>query len=326
MKHLDRESIVEIRNTADFLAALDATIAEVDALVASEPNYGVWGMLQQQLHAMKAWSTSTKVSDADRLNSITIGRIAARELEPTDQAWMQDLIDRLHLLNHHWRHWPNGEAPIPTQPQKWLGKFAITLIVVAVVVVGALFALRSIALLPAGPATPIGQPMPIPGATATLTSSLEPQMVSLHPNPESERQFVQLKLTDPAHKRPDRLIPIARHMQRNELLFGAKLLGDDGHRLWFYVGSIGAWDYREDTLVDAENLRRANPGLGLFAPKDNRGDPLISPAVRSIKQPSRDLWSGEPRLYGFNGRLQVTTPDFKGVYEIDPETLHATVK
>lgn len=313
---------MEITNTSDFLAVLDATIAEVDALVASEPDYRVWGMLQQQLHAMKAWS----LTPAGRGSDISIGLIAARELEPTDQVWLQDLIDRLHLLNHHWRHRQNGEAAIPERPSKWFRKLATAVIVLTVVAVGSMIALRSIAQTPTGPAIDIGQPMPIPGAIAILTSSEEPHTVSLRRDPENDRHFVQLKLTDPAHQKPDRLIPIARHMEGNDLRFGAKLLGDDGHRLWFYVGSIGAWDYREDKLVGAEGLQRANPTLGMFPPKNNSADPLIDPAVRSIVQPSRDLWSGEPRLYDFNGRLQVTTPDFESVYEIDPESLRARVK
>lgn len=322
MKHLNRETIVEIRNTADFLTMLDATIKEVDALVASEPDYRAWGMLQQQLHAMKAWSLSPTASGGD----ISIGLIAAHELEPTDQPWLQDLIDRLHVLNHYWRHSQHRGASTPPRPFKWYRKLAVAIVVIAVLVGGSLFALRSIAQTPAGPAIEIGQPMSIPGAIAILTSSEEPHTVSLRRNPENDRHSVQLKLTDPAHTQPDRLIPIARHMEGNDLTFGAKLLGDDGHRLWFYVGSIGAWNYREDKLMGAEDLQRANPMLGKFPPKDNSADLRIDPSVRSIVQPSRDLWSGEPRLYGFNGRLQVTTPDFESVYEIDPETLHASGK
>lgn len=317
--------MAEIRNITDFADVLEATSAEIDALVASEPDYPVWRLLQQQLHALKDWSKTTARPDVQRLNAITIGLIAARELEPTNESWMQDLIDRLHLLNYFWRYWPGLTPP---RPPTWSGlrKLSIGVIVLAVVAGASFVALRSIAQTQAGPATPLGQPMPIPGAMATLTSSLEPYTVSLNHNPEHDRYQIQMKLTDPTHKQADRLIPIAKHMQVSDLHFDARLLGDDGHRLWFYVGGIGAWDYRQDRLVDAGDLRLANPALGKFPLKDNRGDPLTSPAVTRIDQPAQDLWSGESRLYQFNGHLNVTTPDYETVYEIDSETLHAHVK
>jgi len=322
--------MIDIRNRADFALVLDATIAEVDSLVISEPGYRIWAMLQQQLHALKEWSSTPTAPSADRLNAISIGRIAARELEPTNEPWMQDLIDRLHLLNYFWRHWLGAETPARKAPWSGLRKLALASIastlVLAFVVGGSLLALRSVARTATGPATPLGQPISIPGATATLTVSLEPYTISLRHNPEGERHQVQLQLSDPTHKQPDRIIPIAQHLQYNDLRFDAKLLGDDGHRLWFYVGKIGAWDYRQDRLVDPDDLRRANPTLGMFKRKSNRGDPLISPAVARIDQPALDLWSGEGRLYGFDGRLRVTTPDYQNVYEIDPESLHASVK
>ena len=318
---------MQITNTAEFATALDATIAEVDALVVAEPDYPVWRQLQQQLHAMSDWSMATTAPTADKLAAVSIGLIAARELEPTDQAWLQDLIDRLHLLNHYWRHWPSGDASrhLPPTNKTWNGarNVAIAVAVLACVVLASLVAFRSVARTQAGPAMPFGKSMAIPGAMATLTTSLEPYTVSLHHDPTIERQEIRLQLSDPTHQHPDRMIQIARHMRANGLQFNARLLGDDGHRLWFFVEGIGAWDYRQDKLVDADDLRRANPALGTFKSKDNRGDPLIDPSVARIDRPARDLWSGESRLYGFNGRLQVTTPDFQGIYDIDPETLQA---
>lgn len=92
---------MEIRNVAEFASALDVTVAEVDALVLAEPDYPVWRMVQQQLHALQDWSKTTANPGGEKLRAISIGLIAARELEPTDQEWLQDLIDRLHLLNHY---------------------------------------------------------------------------------------------------------------------------------------------------------------------------------------------------------------------------------
>ena len=316
---------MEIRNAAEFANALDVTIAEVDALVLAEPDYPVWRMLQQQLHALKGWSTSNANPGSEKLQVISIGLIAARELEPTDLEWMQDLADRLHLLNHYWRHWPTGDMAIPGRFRKWPRRLVITVVLVVVLAGAAAVALLSALRTEPGPAIAFGKTMQIPGASATLTQSLEPYIVSLNPNPERERQLLQLKLTDPSRHRPDRFITIAKHMRSNGLEMNTKLLGDDGHRLWFFVDGIGAWDYRQDKLVDADDLRRANPALGMFEIKDNRGDPLIDPAVARIRQPARELWSDDPRLFGFDGRLKVTTPDWRHVYEIDPETLRASV-
>ena len=203
---------------------------------------------------------------------------------------------------------------------------AVAAVLLVLAIAGTMMVLGSVSRTRSGLATPLGQPMRIPGAVATLTSSREPYTISLHHDPESERYEIQLKLTDPAKGRADRLIPIARRMRSSDLRFDAKLLGDDGQRLWFFVGGIGAWDYRHDTLVDADDLRRANPALGKFKAKDNRGDPLINPSVAATAQPDRDLWSGASRLYGFDGRLKVTTPDFQSSYEIDPPSLKANAK
>lgn len=316
----------EITNTADFTAMLDATIKEIDALVVAEPDYPIWAILQQQLHYMKACSTSTEKPEAEKLNAVSIGLIAARELEPTEEAWLQDLIDRLHLLNQYWRYRATRFPSTYQSPPKATRKFFAIGLMVAAAVPALLAVLHSATQTQAGPPIPQGQTVPIAGALATLTVSLEPYTVSLHRNPERDRYSVQLQLSDPTGKQSDRFIPIARHLQARDLHFDARLLGDDGHRLWFYVKSIGAWDYLKGKLVTADDLRRANPSLGKFAGKDNSNDPLIDKSVRNRAQPAQELWAGESRLYQFEKRLQVTTPDFQRVFEIDPATLCAIAK
>ncbi|MEO8366699.1 MAG: immunity protein Tsi6 family protein [Pseudoxanthomonas sp.] len=317
--------MAEITNISEFTGVLDATIAELDALVGSEPDYPVWRILQQQLHALRDWSKNNATQDPNKRNAITIGLIAARELEPAKNAWMQDLIDHLHALNYFWRYWPSGPPAIAARSWNGFRQIAVAVLILVALAAGSLVAFR-VARTEEGPAITLGKSVLIPGATATLTSALEPYTISLNHRPETERYLIQLRLTDPGHHQPDRLVDIAKHMQVNDLRFDVRLLGDDGSRLWFYVGRVGAWDYRHDRLVDADDLRRANPTLATFKPKDNRGDPLISPAVTRIDQTARDIWSGESRLYQFNGRLEVTTPDYAGTYAIDPETLRAELK
>ena len=90
----------------EFYRVLAATTAEVDALVVREPVYPVWKQLQQQLHAMRQWLSSPSGPTPQQLQMVSIGLIAARELEPPPDAAMQDLVTRLHVLNYAWRRWP----------------------------------------------------------------------------------------------------------------------------------------------------------------------------------------------------------------------------
>jgi hypothetical protein len=96
----------EIRNHADFFDMLARTTTEIDGLVAREPAYPVWALLQRQLQAMRAWTTDGKDPTAEQRVRVSIGLVAARELEPAPDAVMENLVTRLHLLNYYWRRWP----------------------------------------------------------------------------------------------------------------------------------------------------------------------------------------------------------------------------
>ncbi len=97
-----------ITTQSEFFRVLAQTTAEVDALVLREPAYPVWAQLQQQLHAMTQWTANGAVPTAEQLQRVSIGLIAARELEPAPDAVIDDLITRLHKLNYAWRRWPLG--------------------------------------------------------------------------------------------------------------------------------------------------------------------------------------------------------------------------
>jgi hypothetical protein len=98
-----------ITSRAEFFRTLDITRAEVDDLVARQPTYSVWGVLQRQLQAMKEWSADGDPTPEERAK-ISIGLVAARELEPPATPAMDALIDRLHLLNYARKHWPPGSG------------------------------------------------------------------------------------------------------------------------------------------------------------------------------------------------------------------------
>src|SRR5262245_56825721 len=106
----------EIRTREDFFRILESTTTEIDGFVAREPAYPVWGLLQRQLHAMREWTANGADPTPDQRGRISIGLLAARELEPAPDAAIEDLTTRLHLLNYYWRHWPLKSAPAPAPP------------------------------------------------------------------------------------------------------------------------------------------------------------------------------------------------------------------
>src|SRR5262245_53774646 len=106
-------STPEIRSREDFFRSLTSTTAEIDNLVAREPAYPVWGLLQRQLHAMREWTMNGADPTAEQRERDWIGLVAARELEPAADAAMQDLVTRLHLLNYYCKRWPSVELAAP---------------------------------------------------------------------------------------------------------------------------------------------------------------------------------------------------------------------
>lgn len=94
------------QSRTEFFAGLASTTAEVDALVAREPAYPVWGLLQRQLHAMAKWSANGTDPTPEQRERVWIGLVAVRELEPARDAKIADLCGRLHELNDWWRRWP----------------------------------------------------------------------------------------------------------------------------------------------------------------------------------------------------------------------------
>jgi hypothetical protein len=108
--------IPEIRNREEFLHVLARTSAEMDNLVARERAYPVWALLQRQLHSMQEWTANGASLTEFQRGKVSIGLVAARELEPAPDAAMEDLVTRLHLLNYYWRHWPEAHSPSPPAP------------------------------------------------------------------------------------------------------------------------------------------------------------------------------------------------------------------
>jgi hypothetical protein len=323
-------TMMEIRNFGDFKWVLGRTLAEVDGMILEQPDRVVWLRLKEQLQSMKGWTDSGEHIDRKKIDSLDIGRIVQglepASTEPSCDPFLRKILTQISDLQQYWRSWPgnNQIALRPASGKPWVA-VAVVILIAALTTI-TLATVRFAARTQAGPWTPLAGKMPAGHAIASLETSLEPYTISLHPNPEDERYRVRLRIAEPAEGTLDKFVPIAEHMRAGDLRFDARLLGDDGHRLWFFVKQLGAWDYRDGRLVTLDDLRKANPGLGEFASRDNSADPLVSKAVRDMKRVPQELWTGQSRLYAFTDRLQVTTPDFRRVYAIDPVTLRASVR
>jgi hypothetical protein len=100
-------SKLPLTNRADFFEVLKRTRVEVERMVANDPAAGPLQSVAAQLAAMKSQTAQGRNPTEDERDAITIGLIAARELEPPTSEAMGDLIERLHELNGYFREWPD---------------------------------------------------------------------------------------------------------------------------------------------------------------------------------------------------------------------------
>ncbi len=315
----------EINNREQFFRVLAETTTEIDGFAIRQPDYPVWLQLRQQLHAMQEWSANNAQPTSEQLQRVSIGLIAARELEPAVNEEMDDLVTRLHLLNHYWRNWAGpGKRTAVVVPRAPIRKLALLLLLTIAgglaLAAAAFWGLR----IKSPYGTPVSPSVRTPAHIATLISTLEPYMVSLHRDPANDRYRVSLFLHPIDGSSSGRLIPIASGMRVADLRFGARMLGNDGSNLWFFVNGVGALNYATEKIITAADLRRMNPSLTHLPGVDNSNDPLLSPEVRKFKAPPADLWADDSRRYSFGQRLQVTAPDFRRTFEVDPATLKAS--
>ena len=100
-------SQLPLTNRADFFDVLDKTRREVQQIVANGPGFGPMQSVADQLERMTSLTANGRTPTEDERDSITIGLIAVRELDPQSSDAMADLIERLHELNGYFREWPD---------------------------------------------------------------------------------------------------------------------------------------------------------------------------------------------------------------------------
>jgi len=99
-------TISRIDTRKQFFDVLEQTRLDADALVRRVNGFPPYRSILAQLEAMQSMTANGRTPTEDERDSISIGLIAVRELEPADDAERDDFIHRLHELNGYFREWP----------------------------------------------------------------------------------------------------------------------------------------------------------------------------------------------------------------------------
>ncbi len=104
-----------IKSRSDFFRILGVTQKAVGDLLRKVPKSETYEMLELQLDAMWRWTAGDRTPTEEERNSIDIGLLAVRELEPANDDEEQELITNLHELNYYFEYWPDDpDSPAET--------------------------------------------------------------------------------------------------------------------------------------------------------------------------------------------------------------------
>ncbi|MDI1436429.1 immunity protein Tsi6 family protein [Polyangium sorediatum] len=95
-----------IDSRKEFFEVLEQTRIEAEARFQRAPRSALYESIARQLAAMQSMTESGRTPTEDERESITIGLLAARELEPAQDPDLVDFIERLHELNGYFTAWP----------------------------------------------------------------------------------------------------------------------------------------------------------------------------------------------------------------------------
>lgn len=96
-----------IETRKEFFEVLDRAIAETDRRIAASPNFPLYGNVRRQLEAMKQWTDSGRTPTEDEQQSIDIGLIAVREIDPQDSDEDARYHEILVQLDGYFMEWPD---------------------------------------------------------------------------------------------------------------------------------------------------------------------------------------------------------------------------
>jgi hypothetical protein len=110
----------EIDSREAFFRVLAEARALTADLVRASPAHGVARSLAGQLDAMKQWTDAGRAPTDEERGRITVGLIAARELDQPHDARIVALAAKLHALQQYFEAWPSdAEAASATDDDYW---------------------------------------------------------------------------------------------------------------------------------------------------------------------------------------------------------------
>jgi hypothetical protein len=99
-----------VRTRKEFFETLEKTRREAEELLKESPDYPPFQSIVAQLDGMQTMTADGRTPTEDERDSISIGLIAVRELEPPEDATMASFIKRLHQLEGYFREWPRDPS------------------------------------------------------------------------------------------------------------------------------------------------------------------------------------------------------------------------
>ena len=99
-----------INSRDDFWHVLDESIDIVGQRLRVAPQSWVYQNIQRQLNAMKGWTSTGRTPTQEERESIDVGLIALRELEPAETGDEQMFVTNLHELNYYFENWPDDPS------------------------------------------------------------------------------------------------------------------------------------------------------------------------------------------------------------------------
>jgi hypothetical protein len=95
-----------LRTRKDFFDCLEETLRDAEALAETMRGFPPIESILLQLRAMREMTAAGRTPTEDERDSISIGLIAVRELEPMREPALGDFEKRLPELEGYFREWP----------------------------------------------------------------------------------------------------------------------------------------------------------------------------------------------------------------------------
>ena len=99
-----------IQGRDDFFRLLPELLQQVRELEQRTPDYLVFVSIRRQLEAIELWTANGREPTREERRSISVGRLAARELEELEHDGLDELTRKISELDFYVKHWKDNEA------------------------------------------------------------------------------------------------------------------------------------------------------------------------------------------------------------------------